>query len=318
MCIGRLKQELTLQPDQLDSSLLPCRWKALACVRMSDYANLRPAISHYEAKCRNKFGQGFVGAANAHFTELQNKYYSKSDNPDYSSKLNKFCYLFKYSVAHGYYVFHSLKRARVTIGKELFSSSGMRIACIGGGPGSEIIGVLRYIREIEPQNRSIPIEIVVFDKEPTWEKVCTRVLECMPSASNVSVKFVEMDATNPSSYAPIDFSVFGIVISSFFMSETRKLRIATAARPFWKAMLGTMQKGAWLVALDFADNDGLNWNYLSSVIGSAGRPFVDIISDSAVGMSCPDSKAAILALETELDHRPKKNATNLVRVMAAV
>ena len=284
---------------------------------MSDYTRLRPAISHYEASCRESLGPGFKGAAAHVFGDMQSKYFSKTDNPDYSSPLHKFCYLFKYTIANGYYVFRTLKLAREKARKDLFPPQGMRIACIGGGPGSEIVGVARYLREIEPHHRSVPLEFVVFDRERTWETVGKKVVECLSDCPNISVVFIEMDATDPSSYTRVDFSRFGIVVSSFFLSETRKQRIATVTRKFWRYMLGSLSRGTWLVAVDFADASSWNLSYLATALASAGRPFFDVVNEAAITMSCPDSKAAILALEAELDHRPRKNATNLVRVVAA-
>jgi hypothetical protein len=40
---------------------------------------------------------------------LQQKYYSTLENPDYGKDIKKFCYLYKYSVAHGYYIYSALQ-----------------------------------------------------------------------------------------------------------------------------------------------------------------------------------------------------------------
>ena len=73
-----------------------------------------------------------------------------------------------------------------------------------------------------------------------------------------------------------------------------------------------MGAGKIFLAVDFADTSGIGWRYIDSVIPSGST---DVIADPSIGMSCPDSKAAISALETELDHRPKKHAQNIVRAV---
>ncbi len=77
---------------------------------MSAYARILPAISHYETLARAQHRGAFVAMAGVHFADMQAKYYSAVENPDYSSDTQKFCYLYKYAVAHGYYIYSNLKR----------------------------------------------------------------------------------------------------------------------------------------------------------------------------------------------------------------
>jgi hypothetical protein len=70
-----------------------------------------------------------------------------------------------------------------------------------------------------------------------------------------------------------------------------------------------MGAGKIFLAVDFADTDGQGWRHINNTIPSN---ITKVISDEEVSMTCPDSKASVLALETELDHRPKKNGTNYV------
>ncbi len=146
---------------------------------MSDFVRIRPAISHYEQRARAAHGLAFKAQAAVHFADMQSKYFSKSENPKYESDTRKFCYLYKYAVAHGYYIYSTLKRLRPKIKPSIFSRKPTKIACIGGGPGTEIIGLTRYLREVEAKNVSNPIEITIFDKEPSWEQSCMQVLACV-------------------------------------------------------------------------------------------------------------------------------------------
>jgi len=279
---------------------------------MSDYARILPAISHYEKLARAKHGAGFVAATETHFADMQAKYYSKTDNPDYSSDTQKFCYLFKYAIAHGYYIYSTLKRLGPKIKPSIFSRSPTRIACIGGGPATEIIGLARYFREVEPENVGNAVEITIFDRETSWKESCRRILSCVGTGLNITLRFVQFDATNPSSYAGLDFSGFHLVTANFFASEIRKAKLIGAAKGFWTHLFSSMGAGKIFLAVDFADASGVGWRYIDSVIPSTAT---DVIADQSIGMSCPDSKAAIQALENEIDHRPKKHAQNFVRAV---
>jgi hypothetical protein len=279
---------------------------------MSDFQRIRPAITHYEQLARAAHGATFVKEATDQFEDMQSKYYSAVENPDYASHIKKFCYLYKYSVPHGYYIYVALKWLRPKIKPSIFSRNPTRIACVGGGPGTEIIGLCRYLREIEAENLGHRVEVTIFDKEPSWKEACERVLACVSPGIDIKLKFVTFDATDPATYASIDFSGFVLVMANFFASEIRKAKIVGASRAFWQHMFASMGAGKIFLAVDFADAHGTGWRYIDGIIPTGAT---SVLSHESVSMSCPDSKACISALEAELDHRPKKNATNFVKAV---
>jgi hypothetical protein len=173
-------------------------------------------------------------------------------------------------------------------------------------------GINGYFREVEAENVENPVEITIFDKEPSWEDACRRVLECVSPDLNLTLKFVQFDATDEETYAEIDFSGFHLIMANFFASEIRKAKIVGASKAFWQHMFNSMGAGKIFLAVDFADNPGAGWRYIESIIPSSANA---VLSDPSIAMACPDSKATIIALEAELDHRPKKNASNFVKAI---
>jgi hypothetical protein len=101
-------------------------------------------------------------------------------------------------------------------------------------------------------------------------------------------------------------------MANFFASEIRKAKIVGASKAFWQHMFASMGAGKIFLAVDFADAQGTGWRYIESIIPTGATT---VLSEQVIGMSCPDSKASILALESELDHRPKKNAQNFVKAV---
>jgi hypothetical protein len=279
---------------------------------MSDFHRIRPAISHYEQLARAAHGADFVKEATAHFAYLQRNYFSATDNPDYGAIIKQFCYLYKYSVPHGYFIYSALKLLRPKIRPSIFSRNPTRIACVGGGPGTEIIGLSRYFREIEAENIQNPVEVTIFDKEASWEAACRQVLNCVATGINIKLSFVPFDATDPASYGNLSFSGFHLVMANFFASEIRKAKIIGASKAFWQHMFASMGAGKIFLAVDFADNQQVGWRYIESIIPAGAT---SVFSHQQIGMTCPDSKASILALEAELDHRPKKNAQNFIKAV---
>ena len=114
---------------------------------MSYYQTVEPIIRRYEAHARNKFGKKFASLVNAEFSDLNKNYFSPVNNPDYGASLKKFAYLYKYSVAHGFFIFSALCTIKHSKLGWFSGTKTLRIACIGGGPGSEIMGIVRYLKK---------------------------------------------------------------------------------------------------------------------------------------------------------------------------
>jgi hypothetical protein len=278
---------------------------------LSYFAVIEPVIRRYEKLTRTIVGKAFVAVAQLQFGDLQKNYYSALYNPNYGSVPKKFAYLFKYAVPHGYYVYVALRSAGAPV-TSILAAPVSRVACIGGGPGSEIIGLHRYLEYRGLNNAGRTLAIDIYDKEPSWDAVCAELVAELPFKVEIEINFYALDATDPSSYEKIDFSEYDIVISSFFLSETRKLKIATACRKFWRHLLNTMREGSILLVLDYADSDGRNRQYLASVLNE--HETEDICTEDSVEMWCPDSKDCIEDLAVEFDHRPKKKGTNFYRI----
>lgn len=279
---------------------------------VSDFSRIRPAIAHYEQLSRTVHGTNFVKEATAQFADMQRSYYSTVDNPDYGSTIKQFCYLYKYSVPHGYFIYVASKALRPKIKPSIFSRNPTRIACVGGGPGTEIIGLSRYFREVEAENLGNRVEVTIFDKEPSWEGACRQVLNCVAPGIDIRLSFVPFDATDPTTYENISFSGFHLVMANFFASEIRKAKIVGASKAFWQHMFNSMGAGKIFLAVDFADAQGAGLRYVNSIIPYGAN---SVLMHDSIGMSCPNSKASILALEAELDHRPRKNAQNFVKAV---
>lgn len=128
----------------------------------------------------------------------------------------------------------------------------------------------------------------------------------------MTLTFVPFDATDASTYANLDFSNYHVVTANFFASEIRKAKLVGATKSFWTHLFKSMGAGKIFLAIDFADANGVGWKYIESMIPESA---ITVLAHPHIEMSCPDAKVAIQTLETELDHRPKKNGQNFIRAV---
>jgi hypothetical protein len=78
---------------------------------------------------------------------------------NYRDPATRFAYVYKYVGAHGDYLVQIMEHLKSVLGsKSIFKAETARISCVGGGPGSDIIAVLKYLDEYQLQ-------------EPVWGKI---------------------------------------------------------------------------------------------------------------------------------------------------
>ena len=84
------------------------------------------------------------------------KLHDNKRNPvDYKDPATRFAYVYKYVAAHGDYLVQLMLNLRLRLGGKIFTSEVARVSCVGGGgPGSDIIAVLKYLtRRCSSQSR---------------------------------------------------------------------------------------------------------------------------------------------------------------------
>jgi hypothetical protein len=115
--------------------------------------------------------------------------------PDYEDSVTRFAYVFRYATAHADYLDSiigwspelraALKQKRVTI------------SCIGGGPGSDVLGFLKFLllQKQKPQ-----LTYFILDKEPAWGETWADLDAIVSEELNTSRNYFPVDVTEPASY----------------------------------------------------------------------------------------------------------------------
>lgn len=108
---------------------------------------------------------------------------------DYSKAVTRFAYIYKYVTSHANVVYQLLAKSPQL--DALFDRSQLNISCIGGGPGSDFLGILKYIIENDKRPQ---LRVNLFDKEPAWSECWNDVDEKLQSQLRISTSFVPFDA----------------------------------------------------------------------------------------------------------------------------
>ena len=177
----------------------------------------------------------------------------KRGGPDYSDPITRFAYVYKYASAHADYLDGLIKRSPSI--QAVLNHNKISITCIGGGPGSDVLGFLKFFLE---RGDSPHIKYVIFDKEPAWGETWSDLDDIVAGNLRSSRDFRNFDITEPSTYASFQrvykSDIFTMV---YFLSEVFANKDAVTR--FLRTCFAQMKPGAQLIVIDFRNAELQNW-----------------------------------------------------------
>lgn len=163
---------------------------------------------------------------------------------NYSKAITQFAYVYKYTTSHANVIYQLLESCPQLA--RLFDRPEVNVTCIGGGPGSEILGLLKYLIHA---NKTPEIRITLFDKEPTWGECWFDVHEKLKTQLRIQTSFVTFDVTDPTSWISyrkfLSSDLFTLV---YFMSEINSLR--EQSEPFFTNLFEKAKTGSLMLYVD--------------------------------------------------------------------
>lgn len=189
--------------------------------------------------------------------------YLQLDNPDrkpinYKDPSTRFAYVYKYVASHGDYVVQVLEALREELEAPIFKTESVRVSCIGGGPGSDIIAVLKYLEERKASEKVKKVTCYLLDKEQAWADTWTELDDSLKTDLQLHANFQPLDVTDPDSWAQQKkFLQADLFTLSYFVSEVSALDNTGIVTKFWQTLFSEAKPGA-LFVYDDNGNDFFN------------------------------------------------------------
>ncbi len=173
---------------------------------------------------------------------------------DYSDGVKRFAYIYKYTVAHADYIMQTIERSKAL--RDLLAKNSIEVACLGGGPGSDLLGILKYLIKTGATNLSL--KCYIFDKERAWGDSWSDVASQLKPPFQVFPVFQQMDVTDPNTWASYQkFLRADLFTLSYFLSEVWKIK--AAAEPFFERCMSQMKSGSMMLFVDNNDPRFRDW-----------------------------------------------------------
>ena len=195
---------------------------------------------------------------NARLESIRKEYAALTDleapEVDYSDPITRFAYIYKYTVAHADYIKQLIDRHDAI--SELLKGATPRVACIGGGPGSDLLGILKFM--MRHRIRDVKLTCHIFDRERAWADSWSDVATVLDVPFRVSTAFMQLDVTDRNTWKAYGkLAQADLFTLSYFVSEV--WRLAEKAEPFFEHFLAQMKSGAVLLFIDNNSDPFVEW-----------------------------------------------------------
>lgn len=196
---------------------------------------------------------------------------------DYAAPCRRFAYIYKYTTSHANIVYSAIRKSD-GLGA-IFDQQKLSVACIGGGPGSDFLGILKYCLL---HGKSPELRCQILDRDPTWGESWSDVDDKLGSTFRISTLFHPLDVTDGANWRRFAKHFQADLITLiYFMSEVYAVR--DQANQYFETLFANVKPGARIL---FVDNnspqfyqwfDGLatahGFNVLASWEGWEQLPF---------------------------------------------
>lgn len=187
-------------------------------------------------------------------TEYANLANARAKPIDYSDPLKRFAYIYKYTVAHADYIMQLIQGEKAL--RDLLIQDTVEVACLGGGPGSDLLGVLKYMMQADVKETRLTCYI--FDKERAWGDSWSDVARLLKAPFRVYPVFQQMDATESATWVGYQkFLRSDLFTLSYFLSEVWKIK--ARAEPFFDHCMSRMARGSMMLFVDNNSPAFVNW-----------------------------------------------------------
>jgi len=247
---------------------------------------------------------GRIDLVNQEILNLDAAYRELTDEsanpPNYRSPAARFAYIYKYTTCHADIVCKALGQNNIVSLRRLFEGDDwLKVACIGGGPGSDFIGVLKYLAL---SNIRKNLRCFLLDSEPAWGDTWSEVDEQAEGLEiRISTHYQELNVCEPDTWDK-QTKYYGADLYTliYFLSEVYRRR--NEAENFFRNLVMNVKPGAVFLVVDNNSPDFVN--YISSLANEIGLKSLGRQEKTFV-LGPDEQKSALGDYLDQLNHNPK-------------
>jgi hypothetical protein len=185
----------------------------------------------------------------------------KEGGPDFSDPATRFGYVFRYVPAHAHWIYELISESKAA--RAVFEEGKARVTCLGGGPGSDVVGMLKYLDE---NDISCKLFVELIDGCEAWKATWSDLAYQIEWDDGLHTDYVIHDVGDHESWeSPSKIEKADLITVSFFASEVFHL---DTAKDYLATMLGRAKSGALVLVIDNRTSEV--YRMMDSIASDAG------------------------------------------------
>jgi hypothetical protein len=187
-----------------------------------------------------------IKAKISYLAESYNQLTSTVRTPiNYKDPAVRFAYVYMYTASHGDYVVQLLGILAEKLAGKIFQNDSGRVSCIGGGPGSDVIAIVKYLTDSTDTETLKRLTVFLLDKEQAWGDSWTELNMKLPTSSlQLNTVFQQMDILKPDWTSQRKFLDADVFTLSYVVSEVFALDDGGVVTQFWQQLFENAKPGA--------------------------------------------------------------------------
>lgn len=183
--------------------------------------------------------------------------------PSFADPVTRFAYVYSYVPAHAHWIHELLEKSEVAAA--VFSAAKVRLACIGGGPGSDLVGILKFLDKRDVAAPAIFCEIV--DGCEQWKLTWADLGFTLDLPMSLNTDYVIHRVGAPDVWThPTKFAKADLFTLNFFVSEI--VHLGDSAWGYVEETLNQAKAGAVMLFND--NNDSRFYGPFDEIAARAG------------------------------------------------
>lgn len=230
----------------------------------------------------------------------------------YQDPATRIAYVHSYVAAHADYLVQILEKFNTRYPELLFDKESVRVSCIGGGPGSDILAALKFLSE-NPK-RCKKLTCYLLDGEQAWADTWTELDDSISGDLNLKTNFQALDVTKPHSWQyQKNFKSADLFTFSYFISEVYNIGEDGVVDAFFSTLMSDAKPGAVFVYIDNAHSDF--YDYFDNLWEAAGLKCLMKDSDAHWTPRYSEQASSIAEYTSRFGRSPKLKGNITYRVL---
>jgi hypothetical protein len=225
---------------------------------------------------------------------------------DYSDPARRFAYLFTYTTSHANLVYERIQASAAL--SKVFDAQDVMVSCIGGGPGSDFLGILKHCQR---GGKTPNLTCHLLDRDSAWGESWSDVGKKVNGALHLTTHFNPFDVTDPTKWKVFKkhcgADVFTLI---YFMSEVYALR--DKADEYFNTLFSSMKPESVLLFVDNNSPEFFDW--FDAYVTKHG---LTVLESNSGKMQLPyhEEKGDLEPYKTRLKRDPKLGANVAWRIV---